>query len=131
MDRRRRESEGKAKIEGYMSVSDEEAHHRKTSNKPFLNLTLTVVPLPMWCALPVIVLTNHSTTRDPWYRYMMKHVVIDQLWNLGFVENHYFTRGMGHQSQSKPSFTTISMISLAICYLSQTWRKPWIKHVTT
>ena len=28
MDRRRRESEGKAKIEGYMSVSDEEAHQR-------------------------------------------------------------------------------------------------------
>ena len=28
MDRRCRESEGKAKIEGYMSVSDEEAHHR-------------------------------------------------------------------------------------------------------
>ena len=29
MDRRRRESEGKAKIEGYMSVSDEEAYHRR------------------------------------------------------------------------------------------------------
>ena len=28
VDRRRRESEGKAKIEGYMSVSDEEAHQR-------------------------------------------------------------------------------------------------------
>ena len=28
MDQRCRESEGKAKIEGYMSVSDEEAHHR-------------------------------------------------------------------------------------------------------
>ena len=28
MDRRCRESEGEAKIEGYMSVSDEEAHHR-------------------------------------------------------------------------------------------------------
>ena len=28
VDRRRRESEGKVKIEGYMSVSDEEAHHR-------------------------------------------------------------------------------------------------------
>ena len=28
MDRRCRESEGKAKIEGYMSISDEEAHHR-------------------------------------------------------------------------------------------------------
>ena len=28
VDRRCRESEGKAKIEGYMSVSDEEAHHR-------------------------------------------------------------------------------------------------------
>ena len=28
MDRRRRESEGKAKIEGYMSVADEEAHQR-------------------------------------------------------------------------------------------------------
>ena len=28
MDWRRRESEGKAKIEGYMSVSDEEAHQR-------------------------------------------------------------------------------------------------------
>ena len=27
MDRRCRESEGKVKIEGYMSVSDEEAHH--------------------------------------------------------------------------------------------------------
>ena len=27
VDRRRRESEGKVKIEGYMSVSDEEAHH--------------------------------------------------------------------------------------------------------
>ena len=27
VDRRCRESEGKAKIEGYMSVSDEEAHH--------------------------------------------------------------------------------------------------------
>ena len=30
MDRQRRESEGKAKIEGYMSVSDEEAHQRGT-----------------------------------------------------------------------------------------------------
>ena len=28
MDQQHRESEGKAKIEGYMSVSDEEAHHR-------------------------------------------------------------------------------------------------------
>ena len=28
VDRRCRESEGKAKIEGYMSISDEEAHHR-------------------------------------------------------------------------------------------------------
>ena len=28
VDRRCRESKGKAKIEGYMSVSDEEAHHR-------------------------------------------------------------------------------------------------------
>ena len=27
VDRRRRASEGKAKIEGYMRVSDEEAHH--------------------------------------------------------------------------------------------------------
>ena len=27
VDRRCRESEGKAKIKGYMSVSDEEAHH--------------------------------------------------------------------------------------------------------
>ena len=27
MDRQCRDSEGKAKIEGYMSVSDEEAHH--------------------------------------------------------------------------------------------------------
>ena len=27
VDRRCRESKGKAKIEGYMSVSDEEAHH--------------------------------------------------------------------------------------------------------
>ena len=31
VDRRRRESEGKAKIEGYMSVSDEEAHHREVT----------------------------------------------------------------------------------------------------
>ena len=30
VDRRCRESEGKAKIKGYMSVSDEEAHHRPT-----------------------------------------------------------------------------------------------------
>ena len=30
MDRRCRESEGKVKIEGYMSVSDEEAHHRES-----------------------------------------------------------------------------------------------------
>ena len=28
VDRRRRESEGKAKIKGYMSISDEEAHQR-------------------------------------------------------------------------------------------------------
>ena len=28
VDRRCRESERKAKIEGYMSISDEEAHHR-------------------------------------------------------------------------------------------------------
>ena len=27
VDRRCRESEGKAKIEGYMSISDKEAHH--------------------------------------------------------------------------------------------------------
>ena len=27
VDRRHRESEGKVKIEGYMSISDEEAHH--------------------------------------------------------------------------------------------------------
>ena len=30
VDRRCRESEGKVKIEGYMSISDEEAHHRFT-----------------------------------------------------------------------------------------------------
>ena len=30
VDRRCRESEGKAKIKGYMSISDEEAHHRIT-----------------------------------------------------------------------------------------------------
>ena len=30
VDRRCRESEGKAKIEGYMSISDEEAHHHKS-----------------------------------------------------------------------------------------------------
>ena len=29
VDQRCRESEGKAKIEGYMGVSDEEAHHRE------------------------------------------------------------------------------------------------------
>ena len=28
-----RESEGKAKIEGYMSISDEEAHHRHDSSR--------------------------------------------------------------------------------------------------
>ena len=28
VDQQCRESEGKAKIEGYMSISDEEAHHR-------------------------------------------------------------------------------------------------------
>ena len=28
VDQRCRESKGKAKIEGYMSISDEEAHHR-------------------------------------------------------------------------------------------------------
>ena len=33
VDRRCRESEGKAKIEGYMSVSDEEAHHRLLQSK--------------------------------------------------------------------------------------------------
>ena len=32
VDRRCRESKGKAKIEGYMSVSDEEAHHREADN---------------------------------------------------------------------------------------------------
>ena len=32
VDRRCRESEGKAKIEGYMSVSDEEAHHRSVKH---------------------------------------------------------------------------------------------------
>ena len=85
----------------------------------------------MQCALHVIVLTNHGTKRDPWYQYMMKCVAIDQLQNLGFVENRYFTRGMGHQNQSKPSFTTISMISLAIYCLAKTWRKPWVKHVMT
>ena len=41
MDRRCRESEGKAKIEGYMSVSDEEAHQRDifTSWDIFTNAT--------------------------------------------------------------------------------------------
>ena len=29
VDRQCRESEGKAKIKGYMSISDEEAHHRE------------------------------------------------------------------------------------------------------
>ena len=39
MDRRCRESEGKAKIEGYMSVSDEEAHHRESRfSQPKLEL---------------------------------------------------------------------------------------------
>ena len=32
VDRRCRESEGKAKIEGYMSISDEEAHQRSSSS---------------------------------------------------------------------------------------------------
>ena len=34
VDWRCRESEGKAKIEGYMSVSDEEAHHQLLSGLP-------------------------------------------------------------------------------------------------
>ena len=38
MDRRCRESEGKAKIEGYMSVSDEEAHQR-----PFNNCSISIL----------------------------------------------------------------------------------------
>ena len=33
MDWRCRESEGKAKIEGYMSVSDEEAHQRELESE--------------------------------------------------------------------------------------------------
>ena len=37
MDRRRRESEGKAKIEGYMSVSDEEAHQREPKTMKVMN----------------------------------------------------------------------------------------------
>ena len=44
MDRRRRESEGKAKIEGYMSVSDEEAHHRGS--------VLRDVGYTVLCAMP-------------------------------------------------------------------------------
>ena len=32
VDRQCRESEGKVKIEGYMSVSDEEAHHHTGDN---------------------------------------------------------------------------------------------------
>ena len=93
-------------------------------------------------ALSKFDLNNHTTTYavcpachctyKPWYKkgsLVLKCVAIDQLRNLGFVENRYYTRGMGHQNQSKPSFTTISMISLAIYCLAKTWRKPWIKHV--
>ena len=41
VDRRCRESEGKAKIEGYMSVSDEEAHQRIA--KEFRIITTSIV----------------------------------------------------------------------------------------
>ena len=35
VDRQCRESEGKAKIEGYMSISDEEAHHQRSKYKSY------------------------------------------------------------------------------------------------
>ena len=51
MDRRCRESEGKAKIEGYMSISDEEAHHRFASGRYELKSQgLTVASISISCA---------------------------------------------------------------------------------
>ena len=35
VDQQCRESEGKAKIEGYMRVSDEEAHHQRSKYKSY------------------------------------------------------------------------------------------------
>ena len=37
VDQQCRESKGKAKIEGYMSISDEEAHHRISEEKSKTN----------------------------------------------------------------------------------------------
>ena len=50
VDRQCRESEGKAKIEGYMSVSDEEAHHRDNIRRDIVKLH-----------------HDHPTTRHPGY----------------------------------------------------------------
>ena len=44
VDRRCRESEGKAKIEGYMSVSDEEAHQWIILGHHISMIELSVVP---------------------------------------------------------------------------------------
>ena len=64
VDRRCRDSEGKAKIEGYMSVSDEEAHHwwwvypSDTLLWPFIWVSIVFLTLqilwhpPHWCDLP-------------------------------------------------------------------------------
>ena len=38
-----RESEGKAKIEGYMSVSDEEAHHRGRGPSSLISMEVVTV----------------------------------------------------------------------------------------
>ena len=59
MDWRCRESEGKAKIEGYMSVSDEEAHQRRCQMKVWkpcecrrLRMLAVWAPpsVPWWCS---------------------------------------------------------------------------------
>ena len=83
VDRRRRESEGKAKIEGYMSVSDEEAHHRIQSTTriidiwdamrgdvltPAQNLTrdLLVKPSPPAGTPTATELANYTTAKAMW-----------------------------------------------------------------
>ena len=59
VDRQCRESEGKAKIEGYMSVSDEEAHQR--SHEGVLTgpcYPITVLNINVWTSLVVTSITH-------------------------------------------------------------------------
>ena len=75
VDQQCRESGGKAKIEGYMSVSDEEAHHRCSAD--YIEVFLSVLSLSLYVHIfskLSLVIMRHGYTRQVWVFPIYKFV---------------------------------------------------------